>query len=243
MRNYIAYGSHIQRWVMLTKALAMPEQLYEEIQNTRIQYEQQAWGAFADGNYSLFGYYAETWGVLTDILGDNAKNPWRVVSAKINARGHSHSIKFSKIKGLNELPQMCGKTEFSEISNETWCFISPALPRNKRGRPKADGRIVVNAVLFALHNCRSFRLVPKDICDPRRLYDYFAAWYKEGVFKDLLELAPVCPELDAVRNELLAIEMHSLIHGINVVPRLCDIKRVVTNEESNSGNTEKATLP
>ena len=232
-QNYTAYGAHIQRWLMLTQTLAKPDQLYDTIKDARTQYEQQAWQAFADGNYSVFGFYADTWDTLTDILGDNAKNPWRVISAKINARGHSHSVKYSKIvrNGQNDaFSHMCINS-FAELSDDSWRLIGPIFNPKTTGRHAQDRR-TINGILYALANCRSFRTIPMTYGSWRNLYQRFSEWYKAGYFSDLLQLADACPEVDAVRRELLAIEMHSLAHGSAIVPRLCDIKRAVEKGEA-----------
>jgi transposase len=237
--HYTAYGSHLQQYVTLVKTVeSNGSNVYEFIKQMRQQYEQQAWQAFSDSNYSMFGYYADTWQSLTDILGDNMKNPWRIVAAKINAKGHSHSVKFSNIKGLNQLADMSVKS-FQEISDTSWTLIKPTLPIQVKGRPAINARANLNGILFAFCNCRSLRAVPAEYGKHSRLSEVFTSWYVTGVFSDLLQLSDACPELDAVKPALLDIEIHKLVRGIDVAPRLCDIqKRSKTYEKKSSSDTE-----
>lgn len=222
--NYTAYGTHLQQYLMLIQAMQRQGNTYEHIKETRQQYEQQAWKAFTDSDYSTFGYYADTWQSLTDILGDNLKNPWRIVAAKINAKGRSHSVKFSNIRGLSELADT-SVNSFQDLSDSSWKLIRPVLPQQIRGRPAINSRANLNGILYALCNCRSLRMVPEQYGKHSRIAVVFTAWYVAGVFSDLLQLADVCLELDAVKPALLDIEIHKLVRGIDVAPRLCDIQK------------------
>lgn len=225
--NYTAYGMHLQRWLTLIKIKSGSEgKLYDSVKAARTEYEKEAWKAFAEGDYSLFGYYAETWETFTEILGDNAKNPWVVYANKINAKSKAYSLKYSIEANYQEFPQICGNS-YKEVSDESWNYIKPAIPRQKTGRPFENARKKFNGVMYALNNCTSFRLVPKKYGHSRRLYECFENWYKQGFFADLLELIPVCPELEAVKNELVVLEMYRLAHGNDIVPRLSDIKKIV----------------
>lgn len=90
--NYKAYGSHMQRWIDL---LGLENGCYETLKIKRLEYEQKAWAAFAEAEYEAFGYYAETWDVLTDIIGDNAKDPWGIIVKDSGAKAKSRSLKYS----------------------------------------------------------------------------------------------------------------------------------------------------
>ncbi len=90
--NYTAYGNHMQRWIDL---LDIESGSYEALKIKRLEYEQKAWAAFAEAEYEAFGYYAETWDVLTDIIGDNAQDPWGIVVRESGAKAKSKSVKYS----------------------------------------------------------------------------------------------------------------------------------------------------
>jgi transposase len=223
--NYNAYGMHMQQLVILMQAVSQ-DQVYEYIKDMRQRYEQQAWQAFSESNYSGFGYYADTWTVLTDILGDNMKNPWKLVALKINARNHSHSVKYTVIgfKGQNDGFCPMGQNSFREVSDETWQLIRPIFKSTTAGR-HAEDRKTFNGIMYAFTNCRSLRSVPSIYGSDRNLRRNFADWYRAGVFSDLLQFTDVCTELQAVRSMLLDIEMHSLVRGKDIIPRLCDIQK------------------
>jgi transposase len=99
--NYAAYGNHMQRWIDL---LNVKDGSYETLKLKRLEYEQEAWATFADMAYEAFGYYAETWDVLTDIIGDNAKDPWGVIVKESGAKGKSKSVKYSFLDNVNKRP-------------------------------------------------------------------------------------------------------------------------------------------
>ena len=124
-----------------------------------------------------------------------------------------------------------------KLSDDSWALIRPLVPENETGRP-SNHRRIMEGILYALIHCRSFRSVPKHYGDRYPLTTHFAEWYKTDVFRDLLSLASVCPELEQVKLALLQIEKHRLIYG-DSVPRLCDIRRGVECEkEKNTGCTQ-----
>jgi len=224
--NLTAYGSHMQRWLMLTKMLNESDgKLYEHIKAIRTQYEQQAWNAFAEKDYAAFGYYADSWDILTDILGDNAKNPWPVVAEKVNAKNKRHDVKYSSINGLSQLREI-SHNGFNEISDVSWQLIRPVFPQNSKGRKQTEQRKYFNGILYALCNLRSFRLLPEKYGATSKIYRAFESWYRAGVFVDLLELVTVCHELEAIKQQLLTLQMYSLVNK-DVVPRLNDVRRSV----------------
>jgi hypothetical protein len=67
---------------------------YQIIKKHRLWHEQQAWKSFADGKMSEFGYHADAWEDLTDVVGDNLRNPWRCIAYKHNARGKACNVKY-----------------------------------------------------------------------------------------------------------------------------------------------------
>ena len=85
--NMAAYGLHTRQWLLLLEMLPEKERIYERLKDERGVCEQKAWEGFAAADYSQFGYFADTWELLTDILGDNAKNPWKLLSKSSNAKG------------------------------------------------------------------------------------------------------------------------------------------------------------
>ena len=234
--NMSAYGIHTRQWLMLLELLPDKDKVYERLRDERNASEQKAWAGLGDNDFSEFGFHAETWFLLTDILGDNAKNPWGSIVS--GAKGKSRSVRFAKVscKGQNVSFCLTGQNITLEVSDESWAYIKPLLKATTTGR-YAESRKIFNGIIYALKNCRSFRMAPSAFGSSRNITRNFAQWYKADVFRDLLAFVTVCPELEQVKPALLQIEKHRLMYG-DSVPRLCDIQKGVENEkEKNTDDT------
>jgi transposase/predicted DNA-binding protein YlxM (UPF0122 family) len=230
-RSFIAYGNHVERWLSLIRTLNNPDCIYDHLKEERTFLEKQSWEAFADGNYSLFGYCAETWETLTAAIGDNAKNPWKIVAMKINARSKSRNIKYASVKigQINPVYMYTDKptTCYLDVSDELWSKIKNVIPHADH----IDGRKVLNGVLYVIANYIPFRKVPKKYGFFTTIHKYYQIWYRIEFLSIILEMAASFPELEGMRMQLWEIEKHRLIHGNGVVPRLSDIGRSVFNAE------------
>jgi transposase len=236
--NISAYGLHTRQWLTLLDMVEDRDHVYERLKDERISCEQKAWDGFANGNYSEFGFYADTWELLTTILGDNAKNPWGSIAKESNAKDKSKSIRFTKIqpKGQNvNFTAIVATPSHFCLSEQSWQFIRPLVIGKETGRP-SDHRRVMEGIIYALGNCRSFRSVPGEYGGRFAITDHFAKWYRRDIFADLLMFVSVCPELAPVKAVLLQIEKHRLMYG-DSVPRLCDIRRGVEGEKSDKNCT------
>jgi hypothetical protein len=224
-----AYGDNIQRWMSLMQTFSDgTAAVYEKLQAERLQCEQRAWEAFADGNYSYFGYLAATWDTLTNAIGDNLKNPWKTVAAKINSRGKSHNVKYMPVfnKEEKEIVNMFTikpERQFTKVSDDLWEFIERFLP-GKNTRYKRD---IFNKVLYAISSLKSFRAVSKH---HTTLYKYYCIWYRTDFFGTLLDMSGAWEELEAIRLQLLEIEKHRLLHGVKVMPKISEIRRLLYME-------------
>ena len=77
--------------------------------------------------------------------------------------------------------------KFSELTEEQWTFIKPLLPpAANEGRPRADDRTTINAILYVLTTgCRWMDLPSEygdDVTAWRRLRD----WEKQGIWKPIM---------------------------------------------------------
>jgi predicted DNA-binding protein YlxM (UPF0122 family) len=237
-QDYSAYGNHMRRWLEMLDILSGKAPIYEELIEKRRLCEQQAWAAFSDGNYSLFGYYAETWGILSEAIGDNAKDPFAVTSIKINARSRSRSVKFSAVKigetQCCDMSQVIPQTCFIGVSDELWSWLKDIIPTpdEKRSRGKGiDPRKILDGVLYAIVNNISFRSVPKRYGLKDTFYRYFQIWYQTEFLCTLLEMSDAWPELEIMRGQLWEIEKHRLVYP-DTVPRLSDIRRSIQCEDT-----------
>lgn len=231
--NMSAYGIHTRQWLMLLELLPDKEKIYERLRDERNASEQKAWEGLSNNDFSEFGFYADTWNLLTNILGDNAKNPWGSIIS--GAKGKSRSVRFEKIACKEQnINFICMNTKYDgEISDDSWAYIQPLVIGEETGRP-SNHRRIMNGILYALVNCRSFRSIPKKFGDHLSINRHFAKWYKANVFRDLLAFATVCPELEQVKPALMQMEKHRLMYG-DLVPRLCDIQKGVECEKGKEG--------
>ena len=86
--------------------------------------------------------------------------------------------------------------ESYQVSDELWSKIEPLLPKHVNthrfggGRPRADDRKCLNAILFVLRTgCQWNALNATGICPSSTAHDRFAEWVKAGVFLKLWALA------------------------------------------------------
>ena len=82
--------------------------------------------------------------------------------------------------------------ESYRVSNELWDKIQPLLPKRVNthrfggGRPPADDRTCLNAILFVLRTgCQWNALNATGICPSSTAHDRFQAWVAAGVFRRL----------------------------------------------------------
>ena len=80
--------------------------------------------------------------------------------------------------------------ESYQISDELWAKIQPLLPEHVNthrfggGRPRADDRKCMNAILFVLRTgCQWNALNATGICPSSTAHDRFQEWVKAGVFQ------------------------------------------------------------
>ena len=73
-----------------------------------------------------------------------------------------------------------------EISGELWQRIKPLLPpyptHAKGGRPPADDRQMLAALLYKLRGC-SWHELPRELAASTTVYDRFRRWQADGVFE------------------------------------------------------------
>jgi putative transposase len=78
----------------------------------------------------------------------------------------------------------------SEISDKSWRRLSKLLPKpikeaGKAGRPPADLREIVNAVLYILRSGCSWRMLPNDYPAWQTSYGYFNRWSSANLWEKI----------------------------------------------------------
>jgi transposase len=77
---------------------------------------------------------------------------------------------------------------FKEISDEQWEVVRAILPPTaKKGRPRADDRRIVNAILFVLKTRVPWNYLPKEYGDDSTANRRLKRWEKEGVWKRVMD--------------------------------------------------------
>ena len=73
----------------------------------------------------------------------------------------------------------------SDLTSQQWAVLKPLLPPARTGgRPrKTEMRSVVNAIFYRNRNGCIWRALPHDFPPWRTVYNYFAAWKRDGTWK------------------------------------------------------------
>src|SRR5580692_6495610 len=88
---------------------------------------------------------------------------------------------------------MARKPYDTDLTDEQWQILEPLLPvRKLRGRPPADLREVVNALLYILRTGCPWRALPHDLLPWGTVWSYFHRWRSDGT-------------LDRVHDELRSL--------------------------------------
>lgn len=78
--------------------------------------------------------------------------------------------------------------KFEELSDEQWEFIKPVIPPSaKTGRPRADDRRTVNAILYVLTTGCRWMDLPKKYGSDSTAHDRLKMWARNDVWKNILK--------------------------------------------------------
>src|SRR5215471_13342363 len=76
----------------------------------------------------------------------------------------------------------------TDLTAEQFALIEPLLPRRKRtGRPPADLREVVNAILYLVRSGCRWRMLPKDFPPWSTVHTWYRRWRKDGTWERINE--------------------------------------------------------
>jgi transposase len=75
----------------------------------------------------------------------------------------------------------------SDLTDEEWALVKPAIPRAKRGGNKrtVDVREVINGVMYVLSTGCQWRAIPKDLPPRSTVHHYFCRWQHDGTLDRL----------------------------------------------------------
>jgi len=78
--------------------------------------------------------------------------------------------------------------KFNGMSDELWGFIEPLLPpHSKEGKPRADDRRTVDAILFVLKTGIPWNDLPKEHGDDVTAWRRLKEWEERGVWKRIMD--------------------------------------------------------
>ena len=111
----------------------------------------------------------------------NVLGAWNAVTRQLIAVTKSLFQKggLERRKGMNPKPYP------SDLTSQQWAVLKPFLPPARTGgRPrKTEMRSVVNAIFYRNRNGCIWRALPHDFPPWRTVYNYFAAWKRDGTWK------------------------------------------------------------
>ena len=101
-----------------------------------------------------------------------------------------------------------------DISDEKWEIIAPLLarkPKDPRGRPPKDDRLLFNATLWILKTGAPWRDLPKEFGPWQTAYKRFAKWAKLAVWDDILLEFSKDADPEAILIDASYVKLHQ--HG------------------------------
>jgi putative transposase len=89
----------------------------------------------------------------------------------------------------------------TDLTDEQFALVEPFLPRRKHmGRPPADRRRVLNAVLYLVRSGCQWRLLPHDFPPWSTVHTWYRRWRKDGTWERLHEALRQQVRIDAGRH-------------------------------------------
>src|ERR671926_1370163 len=77
----------------------------------------------------------------------------------------------------------------TDLTDEQFALLEPFLPRPKRtGRPPADLRAVVNAILYLVRTGCQWRMLPKDFPPWSTVHTWYRRWRRDGTWERINEV-------------------------------------------------------
>jgi len=76
----------------------------------------------------------------------------------------------------------------TDLTDDQYALVEPVLPRPKRmGRPPADLRAVLNAILYLLRTGCQWRLLPHDFPPWSTVHTWYRRWRQDGTWERIAE--------------------------------------------------------
>jgi transposase len=83
-----------------------------------------------------------------------------------------------------------------------WEFLEPMLPRPlKRGRPRTDRRLILDAILYVLKGGIPWRLLPSSFPPWKTVYHVFRAWTRDHTWAAINDVLRACVRRQGGRRD------------------------------------------
>jgi transposase len=102
--------------------------------------------------------------------------------------------------------------KFDRMSDELWGFIEPLLPPHaKEGKPRADDRQTIDAILFVLKTGIPWNDLPKEYGDDVTAWRRLRDWENAGVWKRIMDaLISRGYSMDLIEMDSLSIDSDTM---------------------------------
>lgn len=110
------------------------------------------------------------------------------------------------------MTQLIVPLKFNGMSDKLWGFIEPLLPpRAKEGKPRADDRRTINAILFVLKTGIPWNDLPKEYGDDVTAWRRLRSWDEQDVWKRIMDrLVAKGYSMDIVDMDSLSIDSDTI---------------------------------
>jgi hypothetical protein len=208
------------------------DRVEECLKRERLSAEKEAWVCLSEGNLTGFSVFKKIWIGLSTVMGESLKDPWADVINTASAKYRANSIKYESVvkKPLTYMPHEShiAPKHALVIDPATWTailgIIDHRTPRQAVNRSNTIEKYCMQVLLDAMLTGSSVRAACVDGAAARcTVSRYFAAWFGQGVFTDLREMATGSSVLKPVLAVLDELERVRIVFGDTATPRLHDI--------------------
>jgi transposase len=113
-------------------------------------------------------------------------------------------------------------SDFFWFSDAQWARVEPLLPKDVRGKERADDRRVLSGIVHALKHGGRWADCPREVYGPKKtLYNRFVRWAERGVWEGIFSALAGAEEVpDRLFIDSSCIKVHRCAGGAKGGPWL-----------------------